>query len=215
MSAGSLGSWRIAFEGGGARPRRKQLKMNGSENDLKAAILFNDEDLEANKLGRLTEQQRRNMEFEAAQVAAFSTKFAWIAWVLVAVFVFAIFAVGVPAQLVSSASRPATDGDPLRWAVLAVGSVILVAALFASFSVFVARNARRNARSDLQVHHVRGTARKSHVPDEFGHVLSIGDREFVFSDGDDVVYNVFDEQRAYSVYYVFNTTNLIVSAERE
>ncbi|HVF47821.1 MAG TPA: hypothetical protein VNA17_09675 [Pyrinomonadaceae bacterium] len=189
--------------------------MNGTQNDLKTAILFNDEDLEANKLGRLTEQQRRNMEFEAGQVAVVSTKFAWIAWVLVAVFVFAIFAVGVPAQLGSPTSRPAKDGDPLRWAVLAMGSATLVAALFATFSVFLARNARRNARSDLQVHHVRGTATKSHVPDEFGYVLSIGNCEFVFGDGDDVVYKVFEEGGTYSVHYVFNTTNLIVSAERE
>jgi hypothetical protein len=179
---------------------------------LRAAIHFTPEDLEANKQGRLTNGQKLRIEADFLRAAGMAKTLAYTVWAALVILVIVMLAVGLPAELTASLTKTSFKKEPdsLRWAVLGVTSVAGVAAAIFSLYALMAGKGHRNMNSNLPLYSVSGVAEKSDF--EGWYTLKVGNREFVYHSSDPV-YEAFEAGQAYNIYYIFNTSNIIVSAE--
>lgn len=177
------------------------------------AIPFSLEDLAENKQGKMTAAQRSHLKSEFSASANMGKNIAVVLWVVFVLLVIVILAVGLPGELTARYTGVAAKKDPgsMQWTVLALAFVAMAAAGITSLFALIAQKGLRNLDANLPVYSVVGMAEKSVLENYY--TLKIGDREFVYSDADDLTYNAFDDGRSYTAYYIFNTANIIVSAE--
>lgn len=178
-----------------------------------ATITFTPEDLAANRQGKLTEGQNLRLQKEFSASEDLGKKIVFWMWAAAILLVIVMLVIGLPSLSGPVFGTPGKKREPdtLKWALVAFSGITVACAAFCHLFVFIAKKGRQNLTDNLPVFTVTGIAAKSEY--DTWYTLKINDREFVYSDEDDPVYNAFEAGRSYTVYYIFNTSYIIVSAE--